>query len=288
MNLRDVKHRILSVKSTQKITSSMKLVASAKLRKAQAAIESMRPYGHKLGHIMAELLSCAGESKTPFIVEREPKRVAIVAVASDTGLCGSFNANMIALMRETVASYRQKGIEVEIYTAGRKMHDAVKRDGFEPDTSLLEQAGAPVYGTVADVASRLMERFANGEIDRVDVVYPNFVTASSNVPTRETLLPVDITAMLSDETECECDYIMEPGSDELIAVLLPKTITLSLFTVLLSSAAAEHAARMIAMQLATDNADDLIAELTLEYNKGRQQAITNELLDITAGSAGTL
>lgn len=288
MNLKNVRHRILSVKSTQKITSAMKLVASAKLRKAQAAIENMRPYSHKLGHIMAELLSCAGEKETPFTMERELRRVAIVAVASDTGLCGSFNANMIALMRETVASYRQKGIKVEIYTAGRKMYDAVKRDGDEPDMSLMEQAGAPAYGAVAAVAVRLMERFRNGELDRVEVVYPNFVTISGCVPSRETLLPVDIPAMLSDESERECDYIIEPGSDELLAVLLPKTIALSLFTVLLSSAAAEHAARMIAMQLATDNADDLIAELALEYNKGRQQAITNELLDIIAGSAGSL
>ena len=283
MNLKEVKHRILSVKSTQKITSAMKLVSSAKLRRAQVAIENMRPYQQKLHEMLFALLQNVQSDAGDYTTVREVRKVAIVAVSSDTGLCGSFNANVARLMSETVAEYKAMGAEVQIYTVGKKMYDSVMKLGILPLTQLMEQTGPVNYNVVAETAFSLMQQFKAGGVDKVDLIFTRFESMSRHVPVREPLLPLIINA--ESATDLSDNFILEPGRVELLNALLPRTIALHLYTVLLDSIAAEHAARMIAMQLATDNADELISTLTLEYNKGRQQAITSEILDIVSGSA---
>lgn len=283
MNLKEVKHRILSVKSTQKITSAMKLVSSAKLRRAQVAIENMRPYQQKLHEMLFALLQNVQSDAGDYTTVREVRKVAIVAVSSDTGLCGSFNANVARLMSETVAEYKAMGAEVQVYTVGKKMYDSVMKLGIRPLTQLMEQTGPVNYNVVAETAFSLMQQFKAGGVDKVDLIFTRFESMSRHVPVREPLLPLIINA--ESATDLPDNFILEPGRVELLNALLPRTIALHLYTVLLDSIAAEHAARMIAMQLATDNADELISTLTLEYNKGRQQAITSEILDIVSGSA---
>ena len=283
MNLREVRDRITSVKNTQKITSAMKLVSAAKLRRAQAAIEGMLPYSDKLFSILSSFLSCIEDSATPYTAVRDCRRVVVVAVSSDTGLCGTFNANVIRLLHETVENYRAKGVEVELYSVGKKIHDAAIKMGFEPVCDLMSQSASPAYNAVAAVARSLMSRYASGDIDRVEIIHSHFQSAAKQMAVNDRLLPLDIHSLQMNYV-APCGYIVEPGESEILNLLLPKVVELRLFASLLDSVAAEHAARVLAMQIATDNADDLISELTLEYNKGRQQAITNELLDIMSGS----
>ena len=283
MNLKEIKQRIQSVKSTQKITSAMKLVSAAKLRRAQNAIENMRPYQQKLDEIFSEFLSNKGALQTPYTAVREPKKVAIIAVSSDSSLCGGFNANIIREAKLVVDKYLASGVEIEFLPVGKKIADAWRKMGYEENSALKEQAAAASYKVVSEVAYSLMERFAAGELDRIEIVYTHFYSAAKQAPVKELFLPIDVDSVaVSDNVH---DYIVEPSPEALLRELLPRVIVLRLFTALLDSTAAEHAARMVAMQVATDNADDLIEELVREYNKGRQQAITNELLDIVAGSA---
>ncbi len=282
MNLREVRDRIASVKSTQKITAAMKLVSAAKLRRAQTAIEGMSHYSDKLHGLLASFLS----SSTGFTIElataRDCKKAVVIAVASDTGLCGTFNANVIGRVRAVLDGYKASETEVEVYTVGKKMHDAVRKLGYMPREELMPQSSAPKYNDIAVVARELMERFRSGAIDRVEVVHSHFKSAAKQEPVNEVLLPVELK--LAEETSSIADYIVEPGREELLGALVPKVVEVQLFTALLDAVAAEHAARVLAMQVATDNATDLISQLTLEYNKGRQQAITNELLDIMSGA----
>ena len=283
MNLREVRDRIASVKSTQKITAAMKLVSAAKLRRAQTAIEGMSHYSDRLHGLLASFLSSSAGFTTELAAVRECKKVVVIAVASDTGLCGTFNANVIGRMRAVLDGYRASNTEVEIYTVGKKMHDAVKKLGYTPREELMPQSAAPQYNDIAIVARDLMERFGSGGIDRVEVVHSHFKSAAKQEPVGEVLLPVELKPAETDSAPT-VDYIVEPGREELLAALVPKVVEVQLFTALLDAVAAEHAARVLAMQVATDNATDLISELTLEYNKGRQQAITNELLDIMSGA----
>lgn len=283
MNLREVRDRIASVKSTQKITAAMKLVSAAKLRRAQTAIENMSRYSGKLNGLLASLLSSSNGFTTDLAAERDCKRTVVIAVASDTGLCGTFNANIINRMRSLLDGYKTSNIDVEVYTVGKKMYDAVKKLGYTPREELMPQSSAPQYGDVAAVVRGLMERFSSGGVDRVEVVYSHFKSAAKQEPTVEQLLPVELK--MGEMTSLAIDYIVEPGRKELLQALVPKVVEVQLFTALLDAVASEHAARVLAMQVATDNATDLISELTLEYNKGRQQAITNELLDIMSGTS---
>lgn len=284
MNLKEVKQRIQSVKTTQKITSAMKLVSAAKLRRAQSAIEGMRPYQQKLFEILSAFLHSTSSISTPYTCVRQVKRVAVIVVSSSSSLCGAFNANIIRRAKELVDSYATEGVAVELFPVGKKIYDAVKKMSIVPNDALMSQAEKISYAPVAAVATDLMERFANGTYDKIEILYNRFFSAAKQAPVNELLLPIDIEAMAANSKQPSIEYIVEPGRHELTNRLLPQVITLNLFTALLDSVAAEHAARMMAMQIATDNADDLIAELVLEYNKGRQQAITNELLDIVSGS----
>ena len=283
MNLREVRDRIASVKSTQKITAAMKLVSAAKLRRAQTAIEGMSHYSDKLNGMLASFLGSGTGITTELAVKRDCKRVAVIAVASDTGLCGTFNTNVINRVRAVLDGYMASNVEVEVYTVGKKMHDAVKKLGYTLHEELMSQSSTPQYSKVATVARNLMARFSDGAIDKVEVVYSHFKSAAKQEPVNEILLPVELK-MAEADSQAAVDYIVEPGRDELLGALVPKVVEVKMYTALLDAVAAEHAARVLAMQVATDNATDLISELTLEYNKGRQQAITNELLDIMSGA----
>ena len=286
MNLREVRNRIASVKSTQKITAAMKLVSAAKLRRAQTAIEGMSHYSDKLNGMLASFLSSSTGFTTELTAERDCKKVTLIAVASDTGLCGTFNANIINKVRAVLDGYKASNTEVEIYTVGKKMYNAVKKLGYTPREELMPQSSAPKYNDIAAVARELIKRFRSGGTDRVEVVYSHFKSAAKQEPVSEVLLPVELK-MANDGAVAAVDYIVEPGRYELLQALVPKVVEMRLFTALLDAVAAEHAARVLAMQVATDNATDLISQLTLEYNKGRQQAITNEMLDIVSGSGAS-
>ena len=287
-SLKEVKTRIASVNSTRKITSAMKMVASSKLHHAQLAIERMRPYERQLSHIMSTFVgSMEGEIDTPYAGEREVKRVAIVLYTSNSSLCGGFNANVIKAFNRKVEAYRQQGIDiVSVYPLGKKAYDAVVKAGFTPSADYAALLDHPSYEKAAQVAAEIMESYAEGEIDRADLIYHHFKSAGSQILTEEEFLPIKLQTADVDSTShtTQLDFIVEPSKEEVISQLVPKSLHLKLFTALLDSLASEHAARVMAMQVATDNADELLRELTLTYNKTRQQAITNELLDIGGGS----
>ncbi len=286
-SLKEVKTRINSVKSTRKITSAMKMVASAKLHKAQGAIENMLPYQRKLNKILTNFLSADLPVESPFCVERPVKRVAIVAFSSNSSLCGAFNANVLKMFLQTVGEYRELGQDnILIYPVGKKIEEAVKKLGFFPQGSYQKLADKPSYDEAAALAKLLMELFLEKNIDRVELIYHHFKSMGVQELLRERYLPIDLSAVQNDEERGGVvnDYIIEPSAAQLIADLIPQVLSQKIFTAALDSNASEHAARTLAMQIATDNANELIQELTKQYNKTRQQAITNELLDIVGGS----
>ena len=308
-SLKEIKGRIGSVKSTLKITSAMKLVASAKLRKAQQTIEGMRPYERKLQDILSRVMEqCGPTASLSGVYARKevqtdaeemdaaPKqKIALVAFASNSSLCGAFNANVVRLALETVRSYGDA--DVTVYSVGRKMAESMKKIGKPSPEDFQKLADKPAYAPAAELAESLMEAFREGRLDRVDLVYNHFVSSGKQVPVRETLLPMgeipspaapvrnDKESVIPSEAkESDVDYILEPSASELLEDLLPKSLRLKFYTALLDSNASEHAARTVAMQTATDNGEDLLQELTLQYNKGRQQKITSEILDLAGGS----
>ena len=294
-SLKEVKTRINSVQSTRKITSAMKMVASAKLHKAQGAIENMLPYERKLNKILTNFLSADLPVESPYIKAREVKRVAIVAFSSNTSLCGAFNANVIKMLLQTVGEFRTLGQDnILIFPVGKKVDEAVKRLGFEPQETSPTLSDKPSYQEASELAHRLMEMYVSGEIDRVELIYHHFKSMGVQILLRETYLPIDLTRVVDEEEkqkeeevqggEIANDYIIEPSAEELITNLIPTVLSQKLFTAAVDSNASEHAARTLAMQVATDNANELIQDLTKQYNKSRQQAITNELLDIVGGS----
>lgn len=283
-SLKEIKGRIASVNSTLKITSAMKMVASAKLHRAQAAIESMLPYEKKLNGILAGFLSSEGAVSSPYAEKRDVERVAVVAVSSNSSLCGAFNANVIRKTQATIADYAKLGPDnIRLFPIGRKVADAVRKAGYKSEGDYLSMAEKPTYKEASELASRLMGMFVAGEIDRVELVYNHFKSTATQVLMREQYLPLSIESVAG--AGLSTDYILEPGRDALIRTLVPQVLSLKIFTILLDSNAAEHAARTIAMQMATDNATELIQQLTVQYNKSRQQQITNELLDIVSGEA---
>ena len=297
-SLKEIKGRIGSVKSTLKITSAMKLVASAKLRKAQQTIEGMRPYEMKLQEILARVMEQAGAASFSGAYARtEPQnaseegetaakqKIALVAFASNSSLCGAFNANVVRLALETLRSY--ENADVTVYSVGRKMAESMKKVGKPSPADYQKLADKPAYAPAAELAESLMEAYREGRLDRVDLVYNHFVSSGKQVPVRETLLPmgeIPSGVIPSEAKESDIEYILEPSAAELLEDLLPKSLRLKFYTALLDSNASEHAARTVAMQTATDNGEDLLQELTLQYNKGRQQKITSEILDLAGGS----
>lgn len=289
-SLREIKNRIASVRSTRQITSAMKMVASAKLHKAQGRIENMLPYQRKLNAILTNFLGTDTTVESPYTAVRQVARVAVVAFSSNTSLCGAYNMNVVKLLEEVLEEYRSLGKDnIAIYPVGKKIEEAVRRMGYEPRGSYQQMADKPSYEEARSLAVELMDSFVTGQVDRIVLVYHHFKSAGTQVLLKENYLPIDLQQTVfpgetSSTTAYLSDYIVEPAVDSLMAELLPKVLCQKIYTVLLDSSASEHAARMMAMQTATDNANDLIQDLTKQYNKGRQQAITNELLDIIGGS----
>ena len=273
----------------------MKMVASAKLHKAQGAIENMLPYQKKLNKILTNFLSADLPIESPYVQEREVKRVAIVVFSSNTSLCGAFNANVIKMMMQTIGEFRTLGQDnILIFPVGKKVDEAAKRMGFKPQEVSPTLSDKPTYQEAAELAHRLMDLYVAGEVDRVEIIYHHFKSMGVQILLRETYLPINLTNVVSEEdrenkeeaqeNEIANDYIIEPNAEELIASLIPTVLSQKIFTAAVDSNASEHAARTLAMQVATDNANELIQDLTKQYNKSRQQAITNELLDIVGGS----
>ena len=286
-SLRDVKNRINSVKNTRKITSAMRMVASAKLTKVEGVIENMLPYQNKLDSILCKFLSGGTKVESPFTVQREVKRIAVVVMSSNTSLCGAYNANVIRSLTSLLEEKKYLGEEaILLYPIGRKVEEFLKKNGYQTEGSFQELAETPSYKEARKLANILMKKFLIGEIDQVVFIYHHFKSLASQELLKDVYLPLDIDKyrQRGDDNKVNNDYIVEPSEVELIANLLPKVLSQKLFTVLVDSNASEHAARSLAMQIATDNANELIQELTKQYNKSRQQAITNELLDIIGGS----
>lgn len=356
-SLKEIKGRINSISSTLAITSAMKMVAAAKLQKAQMAIQNMLPYERRLYSMLVDLMGAmnisaaasedgsvrgSGSAERGFdqsgdrlslsnrhdlagmggayslMAQREVRKVAIVAFASNSSLCGAFNSNVIREATAVINEYRASGLgdaDITVYSVGRKMAEAMRKLGFPSPADFTKMSDSPSYEAASALAQELLDGFVSGRFDKVELVYNHYKSTSSQPTTRQTYLPLslaDATADLqagkitdsasetdtnrvaepvgapvvrqSSPTAEASDLIVEPSKEELIATLLPKVIRLRIFTTLLDSAAAEHAARTVAMQLATDNGNDLLQELTLEYNKGRQQKITSEILDLVGGS----
>ena len=298
-SLKEVKGRIATVNNTRKITSAMKMVASAKLHKAQGAITNMLPYERSLHRLFTNFLS-GGDVQSCYTVAREVKRIALVVFSSNSSLCGGFNANVIKHTTQWLDEHQSLGKEqILIYPVGKKVADALVKQGYAVQGDFQHMADKPSFAEASALAQQLMDMFEKGEVDRVELLYNHFKSTASQILTHEIYLPLQTCPPDDPSLSChpddrreegsrerkeETDYILEPSREELLATLLPKVLRMKLYTVLLDSNASEHAARTMAMQIATDNADDLLQELTLMYNKTRQQAITNELLDIVGGS----
>lgn len=352
-SLKEIKGRINSISSTLAITSAMKMVAAAKLQKAQMAIQNMLPYERRLYSMLLDLMGAMnisaaasedgsvrglGSAERGFdqsgdrlslsnrhdlagmdgayslMAQREVRKVAIVAFASNSSLCGAFNSNVIREATAVIDEYRASGLgdaDITVYSVGRKMAEAMKRLGFPSPADFTKMSDSPSYDAASALAQELFDGFVSGRFDKVELVYNHYKSTSSQPTTRQTYLPLSLADATADiqvgkitdsasepyadkvaepvvrqnsPTTETPDLIVEPSKEELIATLLPKVVRLRVFTTLLDSTAAEHAARTVAMQLATDNGNDLLQELTLEYNKGRQQKITSEILDIVGGS----
>ncbi len=340
-SLKEIKGRINSISSTLAITSAMKMVAAAKLQKAQMAIQNMLPYERRLHSMLIDLMGAVNmsapaseegsarlvslsnqpdhtesEGAYSLMAQREVRKVAIVAFASNSSLCGAFNSNVIREATAVINEYRASGLgdaDITVYSVGRKMAEAMKKLGFPSPADFTKMSDSPSYDAASALAQELLDGFVSGRFDKVELVYNHYKSTSSQPTTRQTYLPLSLADATADlqagkiaDSASESDtnrgaepvgapvvrqgspttedLIVEPSKEELIATLLPKVVRLRVFTTLLDSTAAEQAARTVAMQLATDNGNDLLQELTLEYNKGRQQKITSEILDLVGGS----
>ena len=340
-SLKEIKGRINSISSTLAITSAMKMVAAAKLQKAQMAIQNMLPYERRLHSMLIDLMGAVNmsapaseegsarlvslsnqpdhtesEGAYSLMAQREVRKVAIVAFASNSSLCGAFNSNVIREATAVINEYRASGLgdaDITVYSVGRKMAEAMKKLGFPSPADFTKMSDSPSYDAASALAQELLDGFVSGRFDKVELVYNHYKSTSSQPTIRQTYLPLSLADATADlqagkiaDSASESDtnrgaepvgapvvrqgspttedLIVEPSKEELIATILPKVVRLRVFTTLLDSTAAEQAARTVAMQLATDNGNDLLQELTLEYNKGRQQKITSEILDLVGGS----
>ena len=280
-SLRDIKTQIHSVKSTQQITSAMQMVSTVKLQRAQKKIEHFIPYQQKITELLIRFLSSEESNPSIYEEKREVKKVAIVAFSSNMSLCGGFNSNVSKKLIKTTQEYEHLGKEnILIYAVGKKIAQTVKKLGFESEEVLNEIVNNPNYEEVIVLADKLMNRFRVGEIDEVILIYHHFKTKGSQILLQKTLLPISFDSLIVENQNEQIDYIVEPDKATILKELIPKVIRLELYSTLLESHTSEHAARSIAMQAATDNADDILDDLSLLYNKSRQQSITNELLDI--------
>ena len=283
-NLKEIRNRITSVGSTMQITSAMKMVSAAKLKRAQDAITQMRPYAEKLQEILGNLSGTLDLSENAYSEVREVKNVLIVGVTSNRGLCGGFNNNIMKRVNFLIND-EYKDVNVKVLGLGKKIREAYKKT----DLYYVNEEIAPVedifsnlnFANTATIAASLMDRFKNREFDKVIVVYNKFINAAVQDVRTEQLLPIESTVSESDNA---MDYIFEPTKEEIVSDLIPKSLKIQLYKGLLDSYASEHGARMTAMQKATDNAAEMKKNLTLGYNKARQAAITSEILEIVGGA----
>ncbi len=284
-SLKDVRTRINSVKSTQQITRAMKLVAASKLRRAQDRIVKLRPYADKLNELLGKVSAAAGEVETAvYGEEREIKRMLVIPVTSDKGLCGAFNTNIFRKIRDLLEGewkHLHDDGAITFMPIGKKAFGTVKRNQWSAINDYSEIMHDLTFDLASDVAYYAMEEFRKGEYDKVVIVYNEFKNVATQIVRDEQFLPIQ-----NQETEEEVttEYIYEPGKEEIIDELIPKSLKIQLFRALLESNAAEHGARMTAMDKATDNAGELLKELKLVYNRTRQAAITKEILEIVSGA----
>lgn len=281
--LKEVRNRIVSVQSTRQITQAMKMVSAAKLRRAQDAITRMRPYAEKLQEILANVSATLDAGEGVYAQQREVRNVLIVAVTSNRGLCGGFNNNILKEVRRLIREEYQ-GVSVKVLPLGKKAHDQFKQTDYHVGTAygatpydIFDELTFAHTGTIAD---QLMSDFAAGKYDKVVVVYNSFKNAAAQEVKAEQMLPVQTP----EGGAAPSDYIFEPNREDILEQIIPNSIRTQLFKALLDSFASEHGARMTAMHKATDNATDLLKELKLTYNKARQAAITNEILEIVGGA----
>lgn len=317
-SLKEIKNRITSVQGTRKITSAMKMVASSKLHHAQVMIENMLPYESMLETILKTFLAADIDAQSSITQAREVHRVALLVFASNSSLCGGFNANVLKLMQRTITEYKDENVEVVIYPIGRKVAEKVKKLGYPSAGDYQTLADKPNASECMQIGKTLATMFRNGEIDRVEMIYHHFKSAGSQILQKKQLIPIDVREAMdydhsrdlqnnvvtadaqeylrknaTENKEYEevnkakvlnDNYIVEPDRETILHALIPRYVNLMIYTALLDSNASEHAARMVAMQTATDNADELLRILNLQYNKSRQAAITSELLDIMGGT----
>ena len=279
-NLKEIRNRISSIGSTMQITSAMKMVSAAKLKKAQDAITAMRPYSSKLTELLQNLSATLdSDAGGAYSKQREVSKVLLVVVTSNRGLCGGFNSSVIKETTQNIAANYQ-GVDVDLLTIGKKGNDIlsksypvidVKNDIFDNLT----------FDYVAEVAEKIMKLYSDGTYDKIEIIYNRFKNAATQIPQVEQFLPIK---PVEGDTNASADYIFEPSKEKIVLELIPKSLKTQLYKAVRDSFAAEHGARMTAMHKATDNATELRDELKLTYNKARQAAITNEILEIVGGA----
>ena len=285
-NLKEIRTRITSIESTQKITSSMKLVSAAKLRRAQTAIQHLRPYSQKLNEILNNLAgSSMGVEHLPLFDQREPEKVAVVVITSNKGLCGAFNSNIIKtvnhLIAEKYADQHRAG-HLQLICIGKKGKEHLSK--LYPVAYYNEELlDNPDFTELSTLTDKLVQQFVNHEVDKVEVVYNQFLNAATQRVTVEEFLPV-LPPEADKEQKVTSDYIIEPSAEQLLKELIPKILRTQLYKTLSDSIASEHGARMTSMTKATDNATEILRELRLKYNNARQSSITNELIEIVSGA----
>ncbi|MBT4409453.1 MAG: ATP synthase F1 subunit gamma [Bacteroidetes bacterium] len=285
-NLKEIRIRISSVKSTRQITSAMKMVSAAKLKKAQDSILQMRPYARKLHEILTHINSSLESLEdNPYSANRTIQKVALIVITANRGLCGGFNSNIIektvSLLETKYAELYKQG-SVDLILAGKKGADILKSKGYKFTILTNEIIEKPSFESVEKQAQILMDQFVDGKYDRIDLIYNEFKNAASQILTQEQFLPIEMA--VDDNPSHQDNYIFEPSLDYMIKVLLPEALKIQFYKAILDSKAAEHGARMTAMHQATDNATEMIRDLNLEYNKARQASITNEILEIVSGA----
>ena len=278
-NLKEIRNRISSVSSTMQITSAMKMVSAAKLKKAQDAITAMRPYSNKLTELLQSLSATLdADSGSKFAEQREVNKVLLVAISSNRGLAGAFNSNIIKQVNVLLSEYSDK--EVSILAVGKKVNDAFGKSG-NVIANKSEVFDDLTFDNVAEIAQMIMDKFVEGGYDKVELVYNSFKNAATQIVMTEQFLPI---VPVESDANVNLDYIFEPSKQEIVETLIPKSLKTQLFKALRDSFASEHGARMTAMHKATDNATELRDQLKLTYNKARQAAITNEILEIVGGA----
>jgi F-type H+-transporting ATPase subunit gamma len=286
-NLKEIRQRISSVKSTRQITSAMKMVSAAKLKKAQDAITQIRPYASRLHEVIRQVGDAVSDKNaSPLTDQRDPERVLIVVITANRGLCGGFNSNIVKATIEWVNGHypvqKQKG-QVDLLFVGKKGGEILKSKGWGIWPYLNELIDKPAFVKTETLAETLIQQFTEGKYDRIDLIYNQFKNAATQTLAIEQYLPVE-SADQTDGTTTPPFFIFEPDLESLVRSLIPEALKVQLHKALLDSVASEHGARMTAMHQATDNATDMIRNLTLDYNKARQAAITNELIEIVAGA----